>query len=268
MIGTMEKRIEESVEKTYESIRRNVPCEAKIDSLEVVKQVVGYRQFWKPEKVNVMLLAESHVYTDEQDYEMRLNGSILNSVAPGYPLRFVRFVYCLGYGENELLLSGARANRRNGGTPQYWKIFSSCVAENETDLGFRRILKTGVPSLQMRLRNKVDILRKMMEKGVWLVDVSIVGLYGGGKKNYTVNSKIIEICWKDHIENVILESSPKHVIVIGKGVGNIICSELRKLGIHFTVVPQPQARGTSQWQLENYKRYQLICAKYCGKSGT
>jgi len=151
--------------------------------------------------------------------------------------------------------------KNNGGTPQYWKIFSSCVAENENDLGFRRVLKTGT-SLVLRLRNKVDVLRKMKERGIWLLDASIVGLYGSGKKNQTVTERIIEICWQNHIANMILESSPKHVIVIGEGVGNTLNSKLQKLQIPFTVIPQPQARGTSEWQLENYKKYQRICAKY------
>jgi len=102
----------------------------------------------------------------------------------------------------------------------------------------------------------------MKEKGIWLLDASIVGLYGSGKKNHTLIRRIIEICWKHHIANIILESSPKHVIVVGKGVGIILVRKLRELGIPFTVIPQPQARGSSEWQLENYKKYQRICTKY------
>lgn len=208
------------------------------------------------------MLAESHVYTDEQDYEIKCDRFIIHRIIPNYPLHFVRFVYCLGYGENKLL-TRVRTDRRNTGTPQYWKIFSSCVAENENDLGFGKVLKRGARSLLLRLHNKVNVLQKMREKGVWLLDASIVGLYGSGKKRYTITEMIIEICWNKHIRNVILESNPKHIIVIGKGVGNIIYNKLRNLDIPFTVIPQPQARGTSQWQLENYKKYQRICARYC-----
>jgi hypothetical protein len=136
------------------------------------------------------------------------------------------------------------------------------VADNETDLGFRRVLKTGTISLALRLHNKVDVLRKMKKRGIWLLDASIVGLYGSGKKNQTITERIIEICWQNHIANMILESSPKHAIVIGEGVGNILNFKLQKLAIPFTVIPQPQARGTSEWQLENYKKYQRTCAEY------
>lgn len=256
---TRRKKINLSFEKTYESVQRGIPRSTQIDSLDVVRQVERYRQFWKPEETNVVLLAESHVYTDEKDYEIECDRSILNKTIANYPFRFVRFVYCLGYGENELLTK--RTGRKNTGTPQYWKIFSSCVAENENDLGFRRVLKTGT-SFVLRLRNKVDVLRKMKERGIWLLDASIVGLYGSGKKNQTVTERIVKICWQNHIANMILEFSPKHAIVIGEGVGNILNSKLQKLKIPFTVIPQPQARGTSEWQSENYKKYQRICARY------
>jgi len=258
----MDRKAEESIRKAYELIKKNVLQNIQVDSLEVVKQVEEYRQFWKPYKTNVILLAESHVFTEKQDYEIRCDSSILHEIIQNYPLRFVRFVYCLCYGENELLTI-RRTDRKNTGTPQYWKIFSSCVAENENDLGFPAILKTKTPSLIQRLRNKVKVLQKMREKGIWLLDASIVGLYGSGNKNQVVIERILEICWRNHIVNTILETNPKHIIIIGKGVGDILGSNLLKLSIPFTVVPQPQARGTSQWQLENYKTYQRICAKYC-----
>jgi len=261
----MKEKVNLSFEKTYELIVGSIPRNTRIDSLDVIRQVEQYRQFWKPEKTSVALLAESHVYTDEQDYQMTCDGSILHKIIPDYPLRFVRFVYCLGYGENRLV-TRSRTDRKNTGTPQYWKIFSSCVAENENALGFRRVLKTGTTSLALRLRNKVDILEKMKERGIWLLDASIVSLYGSGKKNQTITERIIEICWQNHIANMILESSPKHAIVIGEGVGNILNSKLQKLKIPFTVIPQPQARGTIEWQLENYKKYQRICVKYAWRA--
>ena len=261
-IEKMERKIEERIERTYESIEKCIPHGTRIDSLKVVKQVEEYRQFWKPKETNVILLAESHVYTDEKDYEIKCDRFILHKTIPNYPLRFVRFVYCLGYGENKLL-TRRRTDRKNTGTPQYWKIFSSCVAENEKNLGFSKVLKTGTPSLLLRLYNKVNILRKMKKKGIWLLDASIVGLYGSGTKKKMITERIIEICWKNHMADIILEASPKHIIVIGKGVGGILRSKLRKLDIPFTVIHQPQARGTSQWQLENYKKYQRVCARYC-----
>lgn len=250
-----------SIKKTYEKIQASVLPDTIIDSLEVAEQIEEYRQFWKPEKTKVVLLAESHVYTDDKDFTMKCDESILRKIIHDYPLRFVRFVYCLGYGENGLLKM-VRTDRKNTGTPQYWEIFSSCVAGNERNLGFSSVLKTETPSLLSRLRNKVDVLRKMSARGIWLLDASIVGLYGSGKKNPAMAERIIEICWKNYIANTILESNPRHTIVIGKGVGRILSLKLQRADVPFTVIPQPQARGTSEWQLENYKQYYRICAKY------
>ena len=250
-----------SFQKTYEIIRNAVPRDTLIDSLKVAEQVEEYRQFWKPDTTNVILLAESHVYTDDQDYSLECDASILHKVLPDYPLRFVRFVCCLGYGENALLKE-VRTDRKNTGTPQYWKILSSCVAENERNLGFSNVLKTQTPSLFLRLRNKVDVLKKMKTRGIWLLDASIVGLYGSGKKNLANGEKIIEISWKNYIADIVLESKPRQIIVVGKGVDRILDLELRATGVPFTVIPQPQARGPSQWQLENFRQYYRICAEY------
>lgn len=65
----MERNLQAGIERIYQAIRKYVPQDAPIDSVEVVKQVEQYRQFWKPEEIKVVLLAESHVYTKRQDYE-------------------------------------------------------------------------------------------------------------------------------------------------------------------------------------------------------
>jgi len=209
------------------------------------------------------LLAESHVYTNKRDFEIECDRFILHRIIPNYPLRFVRFVYCLGYGEDKLLTQ-KRVDIKNTGTPQYWKIFSSCIAENENDLGFERILSTKTTSFIKRICNKINVLQKMKEKGIWLLDASIISLYGTGKKNREdFKRTVLEISWKNHVSNVLKEVNPKHIIVIGKGVGKILYFNLLKQGIPFTVIPQPQARGNSEWQLKNYKKYQRICSKWC-----
>jgi hypothetical protein len=254
----MRKEIEQRLTSTYELIRQSIPS-AKIDSLEVVKQVEEYRQYWRPEKVNVVLLAESHVYTEDEDYEAELDEFGLRSL-PKYPLRFVRFVYCLGYGENGLL---NRRVKKNAGTWQYWEIFSSCVAENEYDLGFNKVLKTETRSFITRIYNKIGVLQKLKKKGVWLLDASIVGLYGSGEKDSRVTEKVLGICWKNYIKDMILEANPRHIIVIGKGVEAILHNNLQKINSPRTIIRQPQGdRRSSQEQLEKYKICQRICAKF------
>ncbi|MDH5787336.1 MAG: hypothetical protein OEZ40_03455, partial [Candidatus Bathyarchaeota archaeon] len=189
---SMQKQIEQRLIRTYKMIQQTAP-NTKIDSLEVVKQVEEYRQFWRPNKTIVVLLAESHVYTNDDNHKVKLNKFILGSMLSNYPLRFVRFVYCLGYGENDLL---NRRINRNPGTWQFWKIFSSCVSEDEDNLGFHKVLKTGTRSFVIRLHNKVEVLKKLRKEGVWLLDASVVGLYGSGKKDPRSIEKILEVCWK------------------------------------------------------------------------
>ena len=252
-----------SLEQTYKLIKARIPKTEQIDSLDVVKQVEEYRQFWKPEQANVILLAESHVYTTDKEFASECNRFALNNFIQNYPTHYVRFVYCLGYGEPDILNKQLESNR--GRTSQFWKIFSSCVAKNDTDLGFQRIL-TGKTQLHQRVRNKVSILQEMKRRGIWLVDASIVGIYGA-VKNLKVKETIITTCSDAHIKNVILESHPKHIIVIGKGVERILKGRLELLkassGIAYSVLPQPQGnRGTSQQQLETYREYQRICSKY------
>lgn len=89
-----------------------------------------HRAYWRPERVRVVLLAVSHAYTSVPELERR----IILAGMPGndLPRGFVRLVYCLGYGENELL-DRPIIEPKNSGTPQYWKLFFSCVNQVETN---------------------------------------------------------------------------------------------------------------------------------------
>jgi hypothetical protein len=258
----MERNQEENLERTYGLIKNEFPL-ARVDSFKVIKEVEEYRQFWKPEKINVILLAESHVYTDEMDFEREFCKSIVQEILPNYPTHFVRFVYCLGYGEDELL-AGTRSLRKNAGTPQFWKIFSSCVSSNVVDLGFCRVLKTGTPSCIHRLQNKVNVLRRMKEMGTWLLDASIVGLYGNNLRSDQMTCRrIIEICWENYVGRLVENAQPKFIIVIGKGVERAVRS---KLEFPYEAIDLPQAHLSGQKQDENYRRYSEICSTVVERS--
>lgn len=253
-----------SIEKTYQAIKNHVPKRTLIDSLGVVKQVEEYRQLWKPARTNVILFAESHVYTNEEDFQATCNQYGLSNFIQNYPTRYVRFVYCLGYGENDILNHEIDDNK---GTPQYWKIFSSSVAKNDDDLGFERIIKSKTPLMHTRLRNKVNILQEMKKKGIWLLDASIVGIYRAIDDG-EIKETICKTCWDEYLKTVIMETQPKHIIVIGKGVEGNLRWRLQQLkttlGVSYSVLPQPQgSRGSSEEQLDIYKNYQRICSKYC-----
>ena len=251
----MDRQPKKRLEQTYDLVRKSFP-DITIDSLDVVKQVEEYRRFWKPEKVNVILLAESHVYTDDFDFASKLDKRILDKIVASYPSRLVRFVYCLGYGENQLLET-ATTKRKNTGTPQFWKIFCSCVAESQEDLGFWRILRKGTPAFAERIQNKIRILEKLRNKGIWLLDASVVGLYGNKLKRGSPGFKqIISLSWNSYVANIVESALPKYIIVIGKGVAKTLASRLR---VPKETIDLPQAHIPRQQQLDNFKRYNEIC---------
>jgi len=246
---------EKEIEKTYHLIKENCP-HIRIDCLETVKQVEEYRQYWKPDKTNIVLLAESHVYTDQNDSKRKLNQCFIQKSLPGYPLNFVRFVYCLGYGEDELL-NGEKGSRENAGTPQFWKIFASCIATNPDNPRYYRVLKSGTSCFAERLQNKISVLKEMKQNGIWLLDASIVGLYGNGAKNdLSACDRIIEICWNNYIEGIVEQAEPKFVIIIGKGVEKIVG---HKLKIPFEVIDLPSAWLDASSLRGNFRRYTEIC---------
>jgi len=248
------------LEKTYWSIRKITPQANLVDSLEVVKAVEAYRQFWKPKQVKVILLAESHVFTTQEEYSLQLKSNwlqrLMSSESVNYPKNFVRFVYCLGYGENSLLDNWLKSNQ---GTWQFWKMFSYCVGIAEFNVS-----KTSNPYFGSRLLSKVKILKLMKDRGIWLLDTSIVGLYRSGVKSYPeLLNRIILTSWRDYVQRIVEESDPKHVIVVGKAVELAVKYDLKRLNIDYTSIEAPQARLNSEKQQANYEKYRELCQKYC-----
>jgi hypothetical protein len=219
---------------------------------------------WKPAQTNVLLLAESHVYTSEYDFEVPISKIKQDYFLPNYPTKFVRLVYCLGYGEKDLLNQDVESN---SGTFQFWQIFCSCIAksESEYDLGFNRVHKT-TPYLG-RLRNKVNILNELKRRGIWLIDASIVGIYKGSITDDDVKERVFHTSWDKYVRDVVTEAHPKYVIVIGKYVHNALHLRLdslsSKIVFKYKVLNQPQGdRVNREEQLETYREYQRICSKY------
>lgn len=237
---------------TYNYLQTKFP--GRFDSFLSVKTVAKHRNFWKPAKVKTMLLAESHVYTPDNEIINKMKYSETESFR-GLPDEYVRLVYCLGYGEATLAPSVAS----NHGTPQYWKIFSACASDSE-DIQFDLILKGKTNYVYQRLLNKVALLNKLLEKGIWLVDCSIVGLYDRGK---TIRSDemepILKICWDSYISMVVEKANPGFIIVVGAGVLKHIRQRLRETGIEFDGIDQPQGIRTKIGISESYKKYQIIC---------
>jgi len=170
------------------------------------------------------------------------------------PANYVKLVYCLGYGEKYLVrLDG------NTGTPQFWKIFASCVNQNFYSES-EKILLSKTTNFYQRLRNKISILEKLKEKGIWLVDASIVALYNDTiKPTPKIIKEITKVSWEHHVSKVIRETKPDKIIVIGKGVSKDLEDELKKTNIHIDVQPQPNARLSKKEIGKTHERYYELC---------
>lgn len=240
------KRLRETYLKIKNILGKNT------EPFESVHLVEIYRHFFKPEKVRVVLLAESHVFTHDADRKVSI--SSIHSL-PGYPVQYARFVYCLGYGEKSL--TNSALHPKGDGTPQFWKIFFSCCNSLSSPGDFHPILKK-TPT-QQRVRNKIKILAQLKKQGVWLVDASIVALYKDSKKIPNMFEALSE-SWQSYTGEVVMAAKPEHVICIGKGVANIVEADLRKnFPSAYTVLAQPNAFLPSDEHFANYKTYSRIC---------
>jgi len=222
------------------------------ESLESVQLVEEYRRYWKPEEARIILLAESHIFTTDDDRQIIIPP--LHEL-PGFPTQYAKFVYCLGYGEKGLTKNPLHPNR--DGTPQFWKIFYSCNNPISSLKDFGPVL--GQTPVQQRLRNKINLLNDLKAKGIWLVDASIVALYKNGKKIPSMFS-VLEESWRSYTREVVFSAKPEQVICIGKGVANIVENDLRKhFQNRYTVIPQPNAHLTSKQHEDNFEKYSKIC---------
>jgi len=207
-----------------------------IESYPVVQTVEKYRQYWRPSKeVKLLLLAESHRHTTDSDFQCRLDLSKIN--LPLYPSSYVQFVYCLAYGEGDLL---AGKPESNPGTHDYWKIFYSCLNDINRHEDCSPIQKTRTKSLVRRINNKINLLQRMKEEGVWLVDASIIGIDNKHKPKNGIYEDVIEYSWNDYIGQIVARSSPAYVVIIGSMVRDVLESKVRRLvGDRLATIPQP-----------------------------
>jgi len=233
-----------------------------IESFKSAQLVESYRQYWRPDKVNTILLAESHVFTSNTDRSFKLNDVKDDNVAlKDYPDSYTKFVYCLAYGE-ETLTKGDNHPAKTDGTPQFWKILYSCINKVESNKSFSPVLKSGTKLASERINNKIKLLNELKKQGVWLVDASIIALYNkGSKPSNKIFNEVIRTSWDNYTKNLIKDAHPKHVVIVGKGVAKNIESSLSSLvgNTNYTVIPQPQAHLTSEEHLSNFQKYYSIC---------
>jgi hypothetical protein len=241
-----------TLEEAYTEINKILGNNA--EPLESVRLVVTYRRYWKPEVVRVVLLAESHVFTSDEDRRIAIPPI---DDLPGYPTRYARFVYCLRNGER--YLTNDPHHPRRDGTPQFWKVLYACDNRAEKLEDFRPVQR-GTPFPQ-RLQNKIHLLKNLRAKGIWLVDASIVAVYGSGV-NFSGRSKteVLRESWESYTKQVVTSANPECVICVGKGVARVVENDLQALfPDRYAVIPQPNARLSSKKHMANFQRYYEIC---------
>lgn len=122
-------------------------------------------------------------------------------------------------------------------------------------------LSWGGASFPQRLQNKIHLLKNLRAKGIWLVDASIVAVYGN-RINVSRRSRteVLRKSWESYTKQVVTSANPERVICVGKGVARVVDSDLQVL-FHgrYEVIPQPNARLSSKEHIANFQRYYEVC---------
>ncbi|MGF1482056.1 MAG: hypothetical protein ACFB4I_21680 [Cyanophyceae cyanobacterium] len=187
----------------------------------VALAVEKHRWAWRPPTVKVVLLAESHIYTSVSDFALIVLKEALPTEAQQTPAEFVRIIYCLGYGEPQLL--SGKTDAKNAGTRQFWDLFA-------------RLARLGKPprrsqgaSLEQRLRWKVNTLTRLQRQGIWVLDASLHAMYipGGKRVPNRLKFALHQLWWEQYGSYVLSQIPQAKVWIIGKTVAD----DLKKLKI-------------------------------------
>jgi hypothetical protein len=175
------------------------------------------------------------------------------------PKGFVRLVYSLGYGENEL---PDERITQNAGTPQFWKIFASCVTPVGQPPDFSLLQRSPKTGAVLRLRAKLAVLTELEKRGVWLVDASVAALYRPEQDPLTSRQKVaaLRTSWDTWTRSVVETAKPEAVLCIGIGVARCLRDRLEAMNIPWAVVPQPQAHLTREEHAGIHATYSAVCA--------
>ncbi len=197
----------------------------------------AWRQAWRPKRVRLLLLAESHMATsaEELDSPLRLPPGLAWPVPAG----FVRHVYCPAYGEPALV---PHLPAGNAGTPQYWRLLAALE-------GGAAPTRAALPALGARLAAKAALLHRLRARGIWLTDASLVAVAGpgGARTGATLHAAAIAESWRLHHGAALPALDPAQVVVIGRAVAGVLQAALDlAFPGRWQAVPQPMgARGAA-----------------------
>jgi hypothetical protein len=214
------------------------------ESLEYLLRIRNWRAIWRPDRVRVLLVAESHVVEQPGDIHcyVRLPESVKSPVL--VPDGFCRLVYCLGYGESAICRPNQPSS--NGGTWQFWDIFGSIATCYEPSLE-PQMPRRGNSDLHYRLWWKVTVLETLRRAGVWLEDASVIGLYSAGGDRLAHGSaytRIVRASFESFVWPEVAKDQPEQVWIIGRGVGGALRGLPMIQESH--IISQPQDRNAER----------------------
>lgn len=178
--------------------------------------VEAWRGAWRPARVKVLLLAESHVAEAPGDSRVRVHAPVSVPVERTLPTTYVRLVYCLGYGDDRLC--SPRPRTRNTGTRDFWELFERIASTGP------RYAAEPLPALE--LARKVVVLKRLADRGIWLEDASLVGIYQPGGGSLTTDRQTLNAIerqgYEDYVWPGVADDAPEQVWVIGRTVARAL----------------------------------------------
>jgi len=188
----------------------------RAESATYLASVAAWRNAWRPEKVRVLLVAESHVA--EEDGDVRVSVEPPTWAHRHLPTSFCRLVYCLGYGEPRLCTPEPVANAT--ATWQFWDLFGA-IAGGRQPMQPRKGSSPDAHADEHRLQWKLDVLSWLQRHGVWLVDACVAGIYLPGGERLASGSKYNKMVLESFVQFVLPSVSGEpleQVWVIGSAV--------------------------------------------------
>lgn len=213
-----------------------------------LQAVRAWREAFRPQRVRVLLLAESHVASRPGDerISVRLPPHHQTS-APDLPAAFCRLVYCLGYGESEICSSAPAAN---GGTWQYWDLFGAVAGAIDDRFG-PAMPRRHASSLDSRLEWKLQALAILRRSGVWLEDACRTAVYSSTEGRVLAGRAYRDRLRRDVADAVwpgVAGDRPDRVWIVGRGVGDALSGLPMLAGAR--VISQPQDRDAGRFRAD------------------
>lgn len=222
--------------------------------------------------VRLVVLSESPAFTPTKLMKYRMDPVVAqkHGISDASALTHLNLVHCLSYGES-WTVEGATieadilSNRSLcSGTPAFWRVLSALAGDTDITTAsdgtihdplatedkkefrnaFAHVIGGGQKDQtvrEQRLRAKVDVLRRMQERGIVFFDVCPLPIYLGGEKIIRISKKtgkeywtpkhklgernyrnLVQTSFAEYALPLLCELSPERVVILGKKIESAI----------------------------------------------